>query len=314
MLFTSRKASKHPTSPTLLTGQKSDRLQTPGALIPTFPISPSCLSSHLPTGRDEAGGHAWGPTTGGTHSPGGSWKLAGSWMVAVGGPLGTTSGRGPPAATARTAGAPAEGAEGAGQPGTLAAGLPHAGAGPPAEEPAGGCSGCPPGISLTGAAAAAAGALMEKEKEKVRGAAGSRRAPRRPAASLSDQALPRPAARRPAHMVTPPPTAQRPHVGPASPAGGRERGRAEGGPGPPARPTAAAPSPALPQASQGPRPAAARRVYSAMRRTRRRSGSAPGRAASRGGAGGIPWRCGGLGCAAALGKQPRPFMALPVTR
>lgn len=267
VLSTSRKASEHPISPTLLTGQKSDRLPTPGALIPTLPISPSFLSSHLPMRRDEAGGHAWGSAAGGTHSPGGSWKLAGSWMVAVGGPLGTTSGRGPPAAAARIAGGPAEGAEGAGQPDTLAAGLPHAGAGPPAGEPAGGCSGCPPGISLTGAAAAA-GALMEKEK--ARGAVGSRRAPRRPAASLSDQALPRPAARRPAHMVTPLPTAQQPHVGPASPAGGRERGRAEGGPGPPARPTAAAPSPALPRASQGPRPAAARRVYSAMRRTRRR--------------------------------------------
>lgn len=175
VLSTSRKASEHPISPTLLTGQKSDRLPTPGALIPTLPISPSFLSSHLPTRRDEAGGHAWGPAAGGTHSPGGSWKLAGSWMVAVGGPLGTTSGRGPPAAAARIAGGPAEGAEGAGQPDTLAAGLPHAGAGPPAGEPAGGCSGCPPGISLTGAAAAA-GALMEKEK--ARGAAGSRRAPR----------------------------------------------------------------------------------------------------------------------------------------
>lgn len=172
------------TSPTRLTGQKSIPLPTLGALIPTFPISHSCLSSSLPARSDEAGGHAWGPAARGTHSPGGSWKLAGSWMVAVGGPLGTTTGRGPPVAAARTAGGPAEGAEGTGQPGTLAAGLPHAGAGAPAGEPAGGCSGCPPGISLTGAAAA--GALMEKEKakRKARGAAGSRRAPRRPAASL----------------------------------------------------------------------------------------------------------------------------------
>uniref|UniRef100_A0A8C2TE90 SS18 subunit of BAF chromatin remodeling complex n=1 Tax=Coturnix japonica TaxID=93934 RepID=A0A8C2TE90_COTJA len=204
-------------------------------------------------------------------------------MVAVGGPLGTTTGRWPPAAATRTAGGPAEGAEGAGQPGTLAAGLAHAGAGPPA----GGCSVCPPGISLTGAAAA--GALMEKEKAK--GAAGSRRAPRRPAASLSAQALPQPAARRPTHMVTPPPpTARRPHVGPASPAGGRERGRAEGGPGPLARPTAAAPSTALPRDSQGPRPAAARRVYSAMRRTRRRSGRVMGRSWRQRVAGG-GWGC-----------------------
>lgn len=111
-------------------------------------------------------------------SPGGSCRLAGSWMVAAGGPLGATAGRGaPPAATRSTAAG--GGAEGALDEEEMEEEEEEA------VEEAAACSGWPAGSSPAGAAA---GALMEEEEAAMgdgrAGAAARRAARRRPAASL----------------------------------------------------------------------------------------------------------------------------------
>lgn len=158
-------------------------------------------------------------------SPGGSCKFAGSWRVAAGGPWGAT-GRGTPGAAAgHTGGA-------AGPPGTAAIpGPPRSGAEPAAGGQPAACSGCPPGISLTGAAEA----LMEEEEEEAaggRGAAAARRARRGPQhGGPGAQAEPRPAAPPREHMAAPLPRLPAPRTWarrPGLPCRRREGGRGKG--------------------------------------------------------------------------------------